>query len=184
MFDEADQPILADFVEKGSNVRVKNEVHLLAGDSDAERIQSIVLATSRSECVTEPEELLLVDAVQHLDGRPLDHFVFQGGHRKRALSSVGLRYVRPARRQCPVCSPLDPRDQTSEVSLKVCVVALPRHAVHAGGGVAFEREERFPKQIDVDVVEERGKLPLPLYPCCLPYAIERLCHALPTLCPV
>src|SRR5262245_62384175 len=174
MFDEADQPILADFVEKGSNVRVKNEVHLLAGDSDAERIQSIVLATSRSECVTEPEELFLVDAVQHLDGRPLDHFVFQGGHRKRALSSVGLRYVRPARRQCPVCSPLDPREQISEVSLKVCLVALPRQAVHPWSGIALKREERFPKRIGIDMVEERGELLVLLQPCSFPYAIERL----------
>ena len=33
MLDETDQPALTDFVEKGSNVRVKNEVHLLVGDA-------------------------------------------------------------------------------------------------------------------------------------------------------
>jgi hypothetical protein len=32
MLDETDQPTLADFIEKGSNIRVKNEVHLLVGD--------------------------------------------------------------------------------------------------------------------------------------------------------
>src|SRR5262249_2159788 len=115
MFDEADQPILADFVEKGSNVGVKNEVHLPAGDSDAERIQRIMLSAPRPEAIAEPKEIFLKNAVQHLGGRPLDHFVFQGGHRKWALSSVGLWYVRSARRQRPVCSPMDPRSQISEV---------------------------------------------------------------------
>src|ERR1700680_5285175 len=103
MFDEGDQPLLANFIKKGANVRVENEVHLLAGDPDAERVQRIVLSAPRPEPITEPEELLLVDAVQHGDGRPLDNLVFQGGHRQWALLfSVGLWYVRPARRQGPV----------------------------------------------------------------------------------
>ena len=61
-------------------------------------IQRIVLSTTWSEPVAEPEELLLVDALQHGGGRPLDYLVFQGGHREWALSSVSLWYVRPARR--------------------------------------------------------------------------------------
>src|ERR1700680_3956212 len=109
MFDEADQPLLANFIKKGSNVRVENEVHLLAGDPDAERVQRIVLSAPRPEPITEPEELLLVDAVQPLDGRPLDDFVLKRRHRQWALLfSVCLRYIRPARRQCPICSPMDP----------------------------------------------------------------------------
>jgi hypothetical protein len=115
MLDEAHEPTLTNFVEKGSDVRVKNEVHSLGRDPDAKRIQRIVLATPWSEPVAEPEELLLVDAVQHGNGRPLDYLVFQGGHRQWALSSVSLRYVRPARRQCPIGSSVDPRVQISEV---------------------------------------------------------------------
>jgi len=45
MFDEVDQPFLADFIEKGSNVRIKNEVHLLSVDPDTKRVQRIVLST-------------------------------------------------------------------------------------------------------------------------------------------
>ena len=48
--------------------------------------------------------------------------------------------------------------QISEVLLKVCGIGLPRQSVHPGGGVAFEREERLPEQIDAEVVEERGEL--------------------------
>jgi hypothetical protein len=35
---------MANFIEKGPDVRVKNKVHLLAGDPDAERVQRIVLS--------------------------------------------------------------------------------------------------------------------------------------------
>ena len=79
---------------------------------------------------------------------------------------------------------MNPRVQISEVSVKVCFVGLPRHAVHAGGGIALEREERHPQQIDVEVVEERGELLLLPLPCGLPYALQRLGHAFPVLCPV
>jgi hypothetical protein len=64
--------------------------------------------------------------------------------------------------------------QISDVSVKVCLVGLPPHPVHAGGGIALEREERFPEQVGVDVVEQRCKLLLLPLPCGSPYAIERL----------
>jgi hypothetical protein len=48
--------------------------------------------------------------------------------------------------------------QISEVSVKVCFVGPPRQPVHAGCGIAFEREERLLEQIDAEVVEERGEL--------------------------
>ena len=51
------------------------------------------------------------------------------------------------------------------------------------GGIAFAREERHPQAVDADVVEECGKpLLLPLSRD-LPYALQRLCHAIPSLCP-
>jgi hypothetical protein len=49
---------------------------------------------------------------------------------------------------------MNPLMQISEVSVKVCFVGLPRHSINAGGGIAFERKERHPEQVDADVVEE------------------------------
>ena len=49
---------------------------------------------------------------------------------------------------------LNVRVQISEVSFKVCLVRSPRQPVHAGCGVAFEREERLPEQVDAEAVEE------------------------------
>jgi len=47
-----------------------------------------MLAGSWPESIREPEEVLLVDRVQHRDGRPLDDLAFQGGNRERPLPTV------------------------------------------------------------------------------------------------
>ena len=60
---------------------------------------------------------------------------------------------------------MDPRVQISEISLKVCFVGLPRQSIDARCGVLLEFEERVLKQIDAEVVEERGELLLLSYPC-------------------
>ena len=96
MFQEADQPWLADFVEKRSDVGVQYPVHLCALDPDNKRIQRIVRAAPGSESIREPEEVFLVDRVEHRNSRSLDDLVLQGGNRERALFPVRLRYVRPA----------------------------------------------------------------------------------------
>src|SRR5215510_12722607 len=74
--------------------------------------------------------------------------------------------------------------QISEVSFKVCFVGPPRQPVHSGCGIALEREERLPEQVHAEVMEERSELLFLPLPCGLPYAVERLCHANPALCPV
>ena len=53
--------------------------------------------------------------------------------------------------------PDGPAVQIRELALKVCLVVLPRHAVHARGGVASERVERLSRRVGIDVVEERGE---------------------------
>jgi hypothetical protein len=73
--------------------------------------------------------------------------------------------------------------QGREPRLKVCLVVPPRQPVDSRRGVALEREERGAKQIDVDVVQERGEPFLLPYPCYLPYAFQRLGHAFPVLRP-
>ena len=69
---------------------------------------------------------------------------------------------------------MDPVVQIHEVSLKIRLVVRPRQPVHARGGITLEREERFPEQVDAEVVEERGEPFLLPFPCYLPYAIQRL----------
>ena len=73
--------------------------------------------------------------------------------------------------------------QIREPKLEVCLVVLPRQSVHTRRGVPFQLKEREPKEINVDVVEERGEPFLLPVPCCLSYAFQRLGHACPVLCP-
>src|ERR1700687_2020352 len=93
---ESHQPVFADRVEKGGHICVKNEVHSPALDPDDQRIQRIVLTSLGSEPVAEPEEVFLVDGVQHSSGRSLDDLVLECRNCQRTLFSISLRYVRPA----------------------------------------------------------------------------------------
>src|SRR5690242_5182921 len=183
MVQEAEKPCLVHRVEEASDIGIQYVVHFRAGDSDGERIQRIMLATSRAEPVREPEEILLVDRVQHRGRRPLDDLVLEGGHRKRALSAIRLRDVLPPGWLRPIRSPMNPVVQIHEPRLEIGLVVLPCQAVDAGRRAALECEERHPEQIDAEMVEEGGEPLLPPLPCGLPYALQRLGHASPVLRP-
>jgi hypothetical protein len=171
---EADNPFLGDFREERPDVGVEYEVHFLGADPDDERVQRIVLAAFRPEPIREPEEFLLEDRAQHCSRGPLDDLVLESGDRKRALAAVFLRNVAPTGRQCPVCSPFDPRVEVLDPAIEVLLVGLPRHPVDAGRRVTLHRVERSSQHGGADMVQERGEpLLLPL-PCSLPYAFQRL----------
>src|SRR4051794_88418 len=63
-------------IEERPDVAIQDMVHLGAGDPDHQRV---VLAAPGPEAVREPEEVLLVDRVQHRHRRLLDDLVLQGG---------------------------------------------------------------------------------------------------------
>jgi len=69
---------------------------------------------------------------------------------------------------------MDPAVQVCEPGLEICLVVLPGQPVHPGGGIALEREERHPQQIDADMVEERGEPFLLPFLGNVPYAFQRL----------
>jgi len=50
-------------------------------------------------------------------------------------------------------SPVDPPVEVLEIPPEVRLVVLPCHPVDTGGGFAFERVERLPERVDVDMVE-------------------------------
>src|SRR5260370_20222703 len=108
----------------------RSPVHLLPLNPDRQRVQRIMLTASRPEPIGEPQEIHLIDSVQHLDDRPLDHFVFQRGDAERPQPPVRLRYVRPPRRLRPVPPALNPLMQVPQVSLQVLPLPLPCHPVH------------------------------------------------------
>src|SRR2546430_11229772 len=80
-------------VEERLDVGVQDEVHLPAFERDHERIECVVRAAAGPESVAEPEEVFLVDGIQHRSGRSLDDLVFEGCDRERALPPIRLGNV-------------------------------------------------------------------------------------------
>ena len=80
MFNKADQPIPADFVEKGLNVTIEHPVDPLLPDPERQRIQRLVLVALRSEPVAEAQELRLVNRRQNCNHRSLDLTQFEFGN--------------------------------------------------------------------------------------------------------
>ena len=64
--------------------------------------------------------------------------------------------------------------QIYEPGLEVCLVVLTCRTVYAGRGVPLQLQEREPKEIDTDMMGERGEPLLLPIPCCSSYAFQRL----------
>ena len=105
MFDEVDQPGLADLVENGLDVAIKHPVDAPPTDPERECIQRLVLTTLRSEPVAEPQELRLVDRRQDRNHRRLDDLIFQCSNADRPLSAICLWNISPARWQRSITLP-------------------------------------------------------------------------------
>src|SRR3954449_9880481 len=69
---------------------VQDVAHLGAGDPDRERIERVVRPAPGPEAIREPEEVLLVDRVQHRCRGPLDYLALQRREGQRALAAVRL----------------------------------------------------------------------------------------------
>src|ERR1700756_2789820 len=85
-----------------AEIRVEHPVHALSIDPERERVKRVMRLAPRPEPIREPDEILLVDRVQHLHHRPLQDLVLKRGDPERPLPPVGLWYVRPQRRLRPV----------------------------------------------------------------------------------
>jgi len=116
---------LADAPKEVPDIGVKNPVHFPVVDPHHQGVQRIMRPPSRSEPVRKPEEVLLVDGIQHHDGGALEDFIFQGGNRERPLPPIRLRYVRPAGWLRPVGSAMDPSVQILELTLEASMSRRP-----------------------------------------------------------
>src|SRR4051812_44250712 len=171
---ETEEPFLAHRVEERPDVGVQDVAHLGAGDPDRERIERVVRPAPGTEAIREPEEVLLVDRVQHRRRGPLDDLVLQRRDGQRALAAIRLGDEPAAGGQRPVRSPVDPLVQALDPAIEVCFVGLPCQPVHAGGGLPPEGEEGRPEQVGGDMVEERGEPFLLSLSCNVPYAVQPL----------
>ena len=89
-------------------------------------------------------------------------------------TSVSAALALSAARQGAIRSPVDPVVQILEMALERLPVIRPCHAVDTGRRVALQRIIRHPKQIDIDMGEERGEPERPILSCGFSYAAQRL----------
>jgi hypothetical protein len=94
----------------------------------------------------------------------------QTRHRRAAVTVRRLRVagppsVRPA--------PLNPAEQIPKVLLQVLPVGLPRLAVDPGSRLRAQRPIRATEAINIDVMQERGELRVPVLRGNLPHTLQR-----------
>src|ERR687897_1540030 len=177
MLEELQHPPVVDGVIEATDVRIEYPVHLSLLDPDRERIQRIMRPAPGSKPVREAQEVRLIDGVQHLDHRPLKELVLQRGDPERPLPPVRLRYVRPARRSCPVAPAVNPRVQVTKVLFEIAPVVCPRRPVRSRRGAGLERPIRRPQAVDIDVVQERDEPRTPILLRHSAHALQRTWHA-------
>ena len=88
-----------------------------------------MLTNTRPEAVAEPEQVLLVDALQYPVHGLLDDLVLQRRDTQRTLASVGLGYPDSTRGLCPVGSPVNASVEVRDIGLQVALIFMPCHAV-------------------------------------------------------
>src|SRR6516225_132834 len=98
MLDELQKPFVRQIVEKSANVAVQHPVHLLPRNSDAQRIQRLMLATSWPEPIREAEEILFIDLIQDYGHGLLNDLVLQRRDPQWALPPIRLRNINSPRR--------------------------------------------------------------------------------------
>src|SRR5271167_438303 len=178
------QGVLWSRIQKSPDVRIKNVVHALPRERIRERIQRLMLATSRPKAIREAQKVLLVNRVEDGDHGLLDDLILQRRDPQRALSPVAFRDVRPSRGQGSIRPAVDPAVQINEPTLQPGLVLLPRHAVHSRGGFPLQSVKAPPQQIDREVVEQGGELHLLVFLRGFPHTRQPLGHACPARCRV
>src|ERR1017187_6537065 len=78
---------------------------------------------------------------------------------------------------------MDASMQVLKIALKVLLVVPTCQPINSRCSILLHFRECLFEVINTDVMEERGELLLLPLPCSLPYALQRLGHGSPVLCP-
>ena len=144
----------------------------------------IVRPASGPEPVAEPQEVALVDGVEHPGDRLLDNLVLQGGYAERTHPPVTLGYPSPLRGLRPVAPAVNAGVEVRDAVLQVLAVARPRLAVHAGGRVMLQGMVRIPQQARRHVVQKIREPQRRVLPCCRTHPVQPTRRMIPAQCPV
>ena len=173
VLEELHQPGVIQAAEEVPEIQVEHPVHLAILNRDRERIQRVMLSATGPKPVGEPQEVRLIDGVQHLNHGALDDLVLQRGDPERPKPPIGLGDVHPARRPGPVSAPLNPGVQIPKIPLQVLPIGIPRLAVDPRGRLRAQRPIRTTEAIDINMMQERGEPRVPVLRGNLPHTLQR-----------
>jgi hypothetical protein len=105
---------------------IQYEVHSLCRDPNRQCIQRIVLAAFRLETIAEPEEVFLVNTVQHRQSRLLDDLVFQCSDGERTLFALGI-ITRATVAPDTLLDEFDRADPSAWSQHRVRILPMPSH---------------------------------------------------------
>jgi hypothetical protein len=185
MLDKLHEPSVVESIEELTDVGIDDPVHFLRQQPDIERIQAVMLATSRPVSVRETEKLRFVDGVENQDRRILDDLLFQHRHSQCPLLSIGFGNVDSTNRFCPVSPAFQSSAEILEMLFQILFVVPPRLPINASGRVALEAVVGLPQRIGCRyVVHEACELEFLILQCALTYPSQRVLHPVPALNPV
>src|SRR5690606_3855619 len=92
MLQETAQPRVIDRVEERADVRIQHPMDRSIRERHPQRIQCVMLTSTGTKSITEPNEVRLVHRAQYLAHGVLDDLIFKGRYPKRSLRAVALRY--------------------------------------------------------------------------------------------
>src|SRR6516162_2883630 len=139
-------------------------------------------AATASESVRKAWEVALINLVEDRHHGLLNHLVLQCCDAPRALPPIGLRYIDPSRRSCPIRSTVHPAGKIAKPILQPGFILLPCHSIHSGRGLPLQRVKAVPEQSDGQMVEQSGEPFLFPFFSCLPHTDQSLGHSFSALC--
>ncbi len=152
MLQEFDQPFVVDRVKEAFDISIQNPVHLFADDRHMQRIERIMLATTRPKTIAETEKVLLVDALQNPQHRFLNDLVLERRNAQWSLAAIRFRYPHSARRLSTVGSPVNSIVEVRNVGLQGLLLVMPGHFVDSDCRRLLQIEERFGQTVLIDVM--------------------------------
>jgi hypothetical protein len=184
ILDELHEPFVVKGIEKATNVRIDDPVHLLRQHPDIERIQTVVLVAPWPVAVGEAEKRRLVDGVEAQDRCILDDLVLKHRYAQRPLFSIGLWDVGSADGFGSVSPTFKPPREVLKIFFKLLSVLLPRLPIHTSGRIPLEVVIRLSQGIRrPDVMHETCALELLIPHGSLAYPPQRTLHPFPALNP-
>ena len=157
VLEDTQHPCVVNGIKETTDVGVKHPVHLALGETHVQRIQRVVVPSSRPKPIAEPEKVLLVYLLQNNPHGLLDNLVFQGRNAQGTQTSIRLGNVLSLGGLCPVGTAMNPLSEVLQIGFQIAAILMPRHSVHPRSCALLQIEEARFQEFWRHVVQQGGE---------------------------